>query len=308
MLQGGEVSLWPGRTVSVDADAFDRGALAALASRDATACVEAARAYGGDLLPGSRYEAWTEPARERPHARFIELLRAGGQWEKLAQEEPTDEPAHRELMTLALAAGNRAASIRWYAHLRAALQQELGVVPSRETEALYERCVAGPQATGPAFVGREMARAQVAAWLAMAPRERPAGIVLRGPAGIGKTAFCRELETLARERGWTVERVGAAQPGRAYGLMATLSERLILADRGLLDSVGAPARSVLALLSPLAAPAAALPGPLGRHQVIGAIRRLLLAACGGRDILLQVDDAHLIDDADVDVLMHLVGG
>ena len=306
VLQGGEVSLWPGRTVTIDADAFDLRAQAALASRDPAACEEAAGEYGGDLLPGSRYEAWTEPARERLHARFIDLLRASSQWERLAQEEPTDEPAHCALMALELAAGNRAAAVRWYAHLRAALQDELGVVPSRETEALYERCVAGLQCAGPAFVGRDMARAQVAAWLAMAPRERPAGIVLRGPAGIGKTAFCRELDTLARERGWTVMRVGAAQPGHAYGVMAALSESLILADRGLLDSVGAPARSVLALLSPLAAPAADLQGPLGRHQVIGAVRRLLLAAAGGRNILLQVDDAHLIDDADVDVLMHLV--
>ncbi len=305
VLQGGEVTLWPGRTVTVDADTFDLRAQAALASRDPTACAETARVYG-DLLPGSRYEAWTEPGRERLRARFIDLLRASGQWERLAEEEPTDEPAHRELMALELTAGNRAASIRWYAHLRAALQDALGVLPCRETEAVYERCVAGLQCAGPAFVGREMARAQVAAWLTMVPRERPAGIVLRGPAGIGKTAFCRELDALARERGWTVARVGAAQPGRAYGVMAALSEHLILADRGLLDSVGAPARSVLALLSPLAAPAAALQGPLGRHQVIGAIRRLLLAASGGSDIMLQVDDAHLIDDADVDVLMHLV--
>ena len=62
---------------------------------------------------------------------------------------------------------------------------------------------------------------------------------------------------------------------------------------------------MLALLSPLAAPAAALQGPLGRHQVIGAFRRLLLAASAGGCVMLQVDDAHLIEDADVDVMLHL---
>ena len=139
----------------------------------------------------------------------------------------------------------------------------------------------------------------------MTAAERPGGIVLRGPAGIGKTAFCRELGALARERGWTVVRVDAAQPGRAYAVIAALTERVVLSDRGMLDRIGAPARSVLAQLSPLAAPAAALAGPLGRHQVIGALRRLLLAASGGGDVMVQVDDAHLIDDADVDVLMHL---
>ena len=58
------------------------------------------------------------------------------------------------------------------------------------------------------------------------------------------------------------------------------------------------------MLSALAAPGNALPGPLGRHQVVGAVRRLLLAAAQRR-LLLQIDDAHLADDADVDVLVQL---
>ncbi len=58
-------------------------------------------------------------------------------------------------------------------------------------------------------------------------------------------------------------------------------------------------------LSPHAAPADALPGPLGRHQVVGAIRRLLLAAAPGRDVLLRVDDLHLADDADVAIITQL---
>jgi len=62
---------------------------------------------------------------------------------------------------------------------------------------------------------------------------------------------------------------------------------------------------VLALLSPLATPGQALPGPLGRHQVVGAVRRLLVAAAAGAELLLQVDDAHCAGDADVDVLLQL---
>jgi DNA-binding SARP family transcriptional activator/tetratricopeptide (TPR) repeat protein len=305
VLHGGEVALWTGGRVAVDTAAFEQRARSALAARDPAACAEAARAYGGDLLPGSRYEAWTEPARERLRACQVELLRASAQWDALVQLEPTDEPAHRALMARELAAGNRAAAIRWYAHLRHALQQDLGVAPDRETEALYTQCVAGLQPGGPAFVGREMARAQVAAWLGAPPRERPGGLVLRGPAGIGKSAFCREIGALARERGWHVVGITAAQPGRAYAAVAALAERIVLEDRRVLDAVGASAQSVLALLSPFVGPAPALPGPLGRHQVIGAFRRLLVAAGGGRPVMLEVDDAHLIDDAEVDVLLHL---
>lgn len=303
--QGGEVVLWPERPVVVDAEVFERGAAAALGPRDAAACAEAARGYGGDLLPGSRYEAWTEAARERLRARHLELLRVAGQWDKLAQLEPTDEPAHRALMQRELEAGNRAAALRWYAHLREALQEALGVAPDRQTEALYERCIAGLQATGPAFVGRALAIAQAMAWLGQEPTERPGGLVLQGPGGIGKSALGREIAGQAGGRGWTTLRVEATGSGRAYAVVAAIAERVLLKDRAPLDRIGDAARNVLALLSPLAAPAKPLPGPLGRHQIVGAIRRLLVAWGAGADVLLHVDDAHLADDADVDVLMQL---
>ncbi len=305
VLQGGDVALWPHGAVVVDAVAFEQQARAALAARDAAACAEVAGRHGGELLPGGRYEAWAEPARERLHALHADLLRAGGLWERLVEVDPTDEHAHRELMAREVDAGNRAAAIRWYARLREALQRELGIAPERETDMLYARCVAGLQQAGPAYVGRSLALAQTLAWLASPARERPGGLVVRGPAGIGKTAFCRQLDAQARKRGWAGVGVDATQAGRAYAVIAALVERVLLGDRAALDVVGAPARSVLALISPLAAPADALAGPLGRHQVIGAVRRLLVAAARGRELLVQVDDAHLIDDADVDVLMHL---
>ena len=308
-LHGGEVVLWAHGRVVVDADLFEKFAVTALATLPANrckACAEAVSNYRGDLLPGSTYETWAEPARERLHALYIELLRTAQQWERLAQEVPTDEPAHRELMAAECRAGNRAAAIRWYARLREALQQELAITPDSDTEALYDRCVAGLQPSGPAFVGRAMQRAQVVAWLGMAASERPGGIILRGPAGIGKTAFCLELGASARARNWRVVRVDAGQSGRPYAVVAALAERVIMAGREVLDQIGAPARSVLAQLSPVAAPAAELSGRLGRHQVIGALRRLFLAASGGGEVLVLVDDAHLLDDADVDVLVHLI--
>ena len=161
VLHAGEVLLWPDRYLSVDAQTFERLSDAALAGHDTQACADAATAYGGDLLPGARFEAWTEPARERLRARHLQLLRASAQWERLAQLEPENEPAHRALIQRELDAGNRAAALRWYAHLREALQHLLGVAPDAQTEALYARCVEGLQAAGPAFVGRALACAQV---------------------------------------------------------------------------------------------------------------------------------------------------
>lgn len=304
-MQGGELGLWPDGPVAVDAEDFEVQARSALAVRDPQACREVADRYAGDLLPSARYEAWAEPARERLHACCTELLRASAQWDKLAQLEPGDEPAHRELMNAELAAGNRAAAIRWYAHLREALQRDFGVLPDAQTEAIYQRCIAGLQPARAVFIGRGTLLAQALAWLEMPATDRPGAIVLRGPAGIGKTALCREFEVQANGRGWRMVRADAAQHGRAYAVISALVERILLADRGALDRVGVPARAVLSLLTQLAGPASTLPGPVTRHQVIGAFRRLLLALSQDCNILVQVDDAHLLDDADADVLMHL---
>lgn len=305
VLQGGDVLLAPQLAVQVDAQIFEQCARAALSIRDAQACADAAALYGGDVLPAARYEAWAEPARERLRTLQTDLLRVAGRWEALAELEPTDEAAHRALMARELDAGNRSAAIRWYARLRSALQQVLGVSPDAATQALYRRAVEGLERRGPALVGRDLVRARLDAWVAQPARERPAGVLVRGPGGIGKSALGREFAADARAAGWTVAAVTAGLPGRPYGAVAAVVEQLILSQRTLLDAVGPSAHSVLAMLTPLAGPAAPLLGPLGRHQVIGAFRRLLLAASEGGDVVLQVDDAHLLDDAEVDVVLHL---
>jgi len=307
VLQGGQVALCATHAVTVDAQRFERQAQEALARGEPDACAEAARAYGGELLPAARYESWTDAPRERLRGRHLALLRAAGLWEQVAEAEPTDEPAHRALMQRALATGNRPAAIGWYGRLRTALQA-LGIRPDAATEALYEDCVRGLRDAGPRFVGRAVERAQIAAWLSTPPETRAGGWVVRGAAGIGKSAFCREIAGLARERGWAVVAVDAVHAGRPYAVASAAVERLALEARTLLDTIGSPARSVLAMLSPLAGPTAALQGPLGRHQVIGALRRLLLAAADGRPVALLVDDAHVVDEADADLLLHLAAG
>jgi DNA-binding SARP family transcriptional activator len=304
VLQGGHVALFPGRTVTVDAKRFERLADAALARGDVQSCAEIACMYRGDLFPDARYEPWVEAPRERLRARYVALLRAARLWEKLVEVEPTDEPAHRALMRRALDAGNRPEAIRWYGRLRTALR-ELGVRPDAQTESLYKECARGLPVNEVRFVGRDMELAQVSVWLRAAPQARPAGWVVRGAAGIGKSTFCREVANLARASGWAVFAIEAMQADRPYAVVSAILERLVLENRSVLDAVGAPARSVLALLSPLAGPAAPLQGPLGRHQVFGAFRRLLLAAAQGRPPLLQIDDAHLVNEADADVLLDL---
>ncbi len=299
VLRGGVVALLPDVPVALDVERFERLATAALASGDATACAEAAAAYGGELLPESRFDPWTEAPRTRLHQRRLALLRAARDFAGLAEAEPTDEPAHRALMREALEAGSPSAAIRWYERLRTALERELGVRPDAETQALVARCVEGlgPDAARGALRGRGVELARVG------------GAWLRGPAGIGKSALCAELAHAAADDGWAVVPVVATHASRPYGVVGAAVDQVLLdgARTAILDAIGAPACDVLERIGPLPPAPTASTLPLARHQVVGALHRVLVAAARGRPSLLVVDDAHLVDEASADVLLQLAG-
>jgi predicted ATPase/DNA-binding SARP family transcriptional activator len=130
--------------------------------------------------------------------------------------DPLSEPAHRCLMQLYAASGERAAAFAQYETCQKALQSALGIPPEPETTALYEQIKKGvvparrmeaaagvsaalrPAALRPvnnvpaqsgAFIGRERELAEVAARLA-----DPACRLLTvlGPGGIGKTRLAIE--------------------------------------------------------------------------------------------------------------------
>jgi DNA-binding SARP family transcriptional activator/tetratricopeptide (TPR) repeat protein len=305
VLRGGQVALFPSRPVETDAGRFEAQCGAALATGDAAACAAAAGAYTGDLLPEALYEEWTQAPRERLRTKYLQLLRGSGQWERLVDAEPTDELAYRELMRRELAEGSRSGAIRWYGRLRNALRRDLGILPSGDTEAIYDESVAGLGTTEPTFVGRQLELARVTALLRSERGGDLGALVVRGPAGIGKSALCRQVARVARAEGWMVITVRATEADAPYAPLTSVAEQLLARDRALLDTVGSRARSVLAELTSLAAPAAPLESPLTRHRVIGAFRRLLLAAGDADAIALVVDDAHLADEATIDVLHHL---
>ncbi len=110
---------------------------------------------------------------------------------------------------------------------------------------------------------------------------------------------------IAEDEGWFGVTALASENSRPYGPLAGVAEQVVAGDRAALDSLGVRARSVLATLTPLAAPAEPLDRPLTRHEAIGAIRRLLIAAAGGAHVVLVIDDAHLADEASLDLLLNL---
>ncbi|MCO1659756.1 ATP-binding protein [Pseudonocardia humida] len=304
VLGGGRVALLPSAEVAVEVDAalFCRLAEAALRSRSPAAAAAAAGACTGELLPDARYEEWTQGSRARVHALQVEVLRLAGQWRRLVEVEPTDEQAHQVLMRDALRAGHRHAAIRWYGRLRTSLERELGLAPGPRSQALYEECVAGLGPASTAYVGRQVELARAAVALRGA---EPGALVVRGPAGIGKSALCAQVTAMAARSGRLVVSVVAVSGSGPYAPLAAAVEDLLRRDRSLLDAVPGSTRSVLAGLTPLARPAQPPEQGLNRHMVIGAVHRLLMVAATPAGALLVVDDAHLADDATTEACAQL---
>jgi predicted ATPase/DNA-binding SARP family transcriptional activator/tetratricopeptide (TPR) repeat protein len=124
---------------------------------------------------------------------------------------PWQEEAHRQMMRLLAATGQREAALMQYETCRQTLAAELGVTPDRETTQLYEQIKAesmGKKGGGSVFVlqpthlplpltpfiGREKEFAEVSALL-----DDPACclLTLTGPGGIGKTRLA--LQTASQK-------------------------------------------------------------------------------------------------------------
>lgn len=125
---------------------------------------------------------------------------------RYANLAPLEEAAHRQLMSLMALGGERSAALEQYQSLRRLLQDELGVNPSAESQALYERIKAGivldlsdqiidleltnlPSQLTP-FFGRQDELRLLETYLADA---RCRQIALVGMPGVGKTRLAQQV-------------------------------------------------------------------------------------------------------------------
>lgn len=141
---GDTIALAPQADLVIDAKVFETAASAALRHPTAEVCAAAADHYRGTLLPDDLYVDWLDASRAALAQRHLELLRAGKLWQRLIAADPTDEPAQCALMQAALDGGNRAEAIRLFNQLRQSLQMEIGLGPSAQAVALYEKALAIP--------------------------------------------------------------------------------------------------------------------------------------------------------------------
>jgi DNA-binding SARP family transcriptional activator len=161
--------------------------------------------------------------------------------------QPLHEPAHRQLIRLLAASGDRSAALEQYRECVRALDRELGVHPLAETTELYHAILdgtleswsvvpdrppvetAGPTPERYPLVGRDTALATLTGLLDRIETDGRLAVIV-GEAGIGKTRLAEELLAHARACGRTAfsARCFPHESDLAYGVIAELTRAALL--------------------------------------------------------------------------------
>ncbi len=214
--------------VWVDVDAFEESAERAARTRDIAAYERAVAFCADDLLPDDIYEEWASGRREalrQQHLRLLAELAAAYEsaghatkaietLQRLLLRDTAREEAHRSLMRLYAATGQRQQALRQYQRLREHLAGEVDAEPDAESRRLYEDIVAGKVAPAPprpaepehglgstaerprtnlplpltSFIGRMREMVELQERLT-----RGRQLTLTGAGGVGKTRLALEL-------------------------------------------------------------------------------------------------------------------
>ncbi len=334
LTEGAAIQLHPELTVWSDLEEFTRSYALGLsesshALRHFEACLEH---YGGEFLAGY-YDDWALTERERLRSAYLDVLthltrvcKSQGKYEqaltcaqRLITENAWDEEAHREVMRLYHLLGRSADARTQYETCRRALREDLGVEPSRETQALAVE-IAGPagltdlswtpsaarRGLSPLLehpdrlplVGRQSELAGMLKQVEAAARGEGGLAILYGEAGVGKT---RLLGELARNAGW--RGIGVAW-GRCYELsgppayqplLEILRAGLPALRENLLEVVW---RAELSRLLPELDTGETPPHlepEKAQHRTLEAIVRGFQAISHAKPCLVILEDAHWMD-------------
>lgn len=190
---------------------------------------QAVELYRGELLPNC-YEDWIQPERDRLRKIFSDALErltdlyeaqrnyraAIGAAQRLLQHEPLREVTYRRLMRLYAQSGDRAAALKTFEECANVLKRELGVEPSQETLAAYQRLLKVERRGNlpklvSSFVGREREIVETKKLLATTRI-----LTLTGAGGVGKTRLSLQVaESISDEFSdgvWFVELASLTDP------------------------------------------------------------------------------------------------
>jgi predicted ATPase/DNA-binding SARP family transcriptional activator len=237
--------------------------------------------YTNDLLP-QVYEDWITYERERLRNMYFANLskliaqsrteqdhhQAIAYAQDILSHDPLHEDTARELMSLFYLVGDRAGALNAYQQFERCLQEELGVPPMPETQALHQAILQNkpltsvvPQAvasrTAPAdcphnvpaplnvFVGRSVDVAAVQNQL-RSSYSRTRLLTLTGPAGAGKTRLALEVAA-----GLLPDQVGTFPDGIFFVDLSAIREPDLVLS-AIAETLGVKARHGKLLLEELA--------------------------------------------------------
>ena len=143
--------------VVVDVSEFEALADTALKTGNRDQFAAALSVWQGDLLPEDLYEDWSSVRREQLRAKREQLLlrlaafyeETGDSvqgieaWQSLIAWNPCNEEAHRGLMRLYFAEGQRYLAVNQFRECADVLRRDLDADPEPATVALYQRILAG---------------------------------------------------------------------------------------------------------------------------------------------------------------------
>lgn len=372
LAEAGTLRINPEADCQLDVRTLDRAfALARSFKTDSVAPPELRRvleqavmAYAGDFLLGfstgdsPTFDDWASLQREKWHARLSAVLDRlsqlqfeGGEFAagietaiRWIAHDALNEIAHRRLMQLHLATGNRAGALAAYEACQTILARELNASPAPETEALADVlrtqtvpttvAEATPEAErlrvpATALIGRAAEHGQLIHAYRMARDSQAQAVVIQGEPGIGKTRLAQEFQ------GWAGAQGAVVLHAAAYELTGNLPYQ-VWTDafraqlngshgRKTLAALDRPWQSMLAHLLPELDPTGVTSGategstPLNparnQHQLFEAAFQFLQHLAQPRMTLphrttespcvLLLDDAQWIDAASSDLLHYL---
>lgn len=197
--------------------------------------------YQGDLAP-ALYEDWILPKREELRQKYVQALKqliallvverdytpAIQFSQRLLRYDPLHEAGYRQMMELYTQQRDRASALHTYHTLTVALERELGVPPSAETRALYERLLkadAAPELAPTSLlldaarlVGRHSEWQSILTAWRKSSKGQAHCVLITGEAGIGKTRLAEELLDWVNRQGIASARTRsyAAEGSLAY--------------------------------------------------------------------------------------------
>ena len=279
-----------------------------------------------ELLPDDPYEDWLFAPRERLRSRWqtVALTAARHAHEsgrtseahelagRLLDRDPTDEAAHRLAIELYAAEGRHHAARRQLELCRAALRENLDVDPSPETEALLRAAVAKAERAGteppvPRLIARREELQQIEPLLDRVAAGHLAALVIRGPAGIGKSRLLREVVSYARAAGWSATEWQAVEATRslAYGPFRIGLAGTIGPEE--LAQLEEPASSGIATVIPSLGVRPRL-AFAERPALVSALVTALGRLAAIRPAVIAVDDLPWLDRASLETLGAVVSG